>query len=286
MTHILQHEQAISDAQILPVFECRDPQGHKGSFGSVAILGGSSGMSGAAILAGRAALKTGAGKVLVGFTQESVPQPYDSLNPELMLHEGMELISQAGHVQAWGAGSGLGQTAYAIQCLRQLFSNRQGRPLVLDADGLNALSNGSAAPTWGHGDIVLTPHPAEAARLLDLSTEAVQADRVGCAQKLSRQFKAWVVLKGAGTIVCAPDSSWQRSQTGNVGLATAGSGDVLTGMLASLLAQGFPTEVAVLAGVWLHGAAADRLVMKGTGPIGLTAGELVDAARDIRNGHH
>lgn len=283
MKHLLPTGQAISEKQIEVLFSPRAPQSHKGTFGSVAILGGSAGMTGAAILAARAALKTGAGKVFVGLTQTPSPVSYDSLNPELMIHEASDLLPLASDIQAWGAGCGLGQSNHALQCLRQVFSKRQGKPLVLDADGLNALAEGSIAPTWGRGDVVLTPHPAEAGRLLGITTQAVQTDRNAAAAELARRFQAWVVLKGAQTVVCAPDLSWQINQTGNAGLATAGSGDVLTGMLVSLLAQGLPTEVAVPAAVWLHGAAADRLVRLGTGPIGMTAGELADAARAIRN---
>lgn len=283
MTHLLPTGQAISEKQIEALFTPRAPQSHKGTFGSAALLGGSAGMTGAAILAARAALKTGAGKVLVGLTQTPSPVAYDSLNPELMIHEASDLFPLAPDIQAWGAGCGLGHSSYALQCLRQVFLKRQGNPLVLDADGLNALAEGSIAPTWGRGDVVLTPHPAEAGRLLGLTTQAVQTDRQAAALELARRFQAWVVLKGAQTVVCAPDLSWQINQTGNAGLATAGSGDVLTGMLVSLLAQGLPTEVAVPAAVWLHGAAADRLVRLGIGPIGMTAGELADAARAIRN---
>ena len=283
MTSILPTGRTISETQFEAIFASRDPKGHKGTFGSAAILGGSSGMAGAAILAGRAALKTGAGKVLLGMTQQSNPIAYDSQYPELMIHEANSLLLRANEFDAWGAGCGLGQSAFAIQCLRQLLLKRQGTPLVLDADGLNAISSGDASPTWGRGEVILTPHPTEAGRLLGVSTDAVQASRETSALAIAKKYRAWVVLKGAETIVCAPDLSWQINPTGNVGLATAGSGDVLTGILVSLLAQGFKPEVAVTAGVWLHGAAADRLVDQGLGPIGLTAGELADAVRAIRN---
>ncbi len=242
-------------------------------------------MTGAAILAARAALKTGAGKVFVGLAQSPAPVSYDTQHPELMLRAVPDLLAQAAGMQAWAAGCGLGQSEEAVSWLRQLFIARKSVPLVVDADGLNALATGAAAPTWGRGDVVLTPHPAEAGRLLGLSTEQVQADRPAAAQSLARQYKAWVVLKGAGSIVCAPDQSWQINLTGNVGLATGGTGDVLSGILVSLLAQGMPTHIAIPAGVWLHGSAADRLVQSGIGPIGLTAGELADAARSIRNQH-
>ena len=283
MTATLSTGKTITTQQVYTLFAKRDSQGNKGTFGAAAILGGAAGMTGAAILAGRAALKTGAGKVFVGLTQLPLPVSYDSQHPELMLHAAPELLAQAAQMQAWAAGCGLGQSEQALSWLRQLFISRKNVPLIVDADGLNALACGAVAPTWGRADVVLTPHPAEAARLLGISTEQVQADRPAAAQSLARQYKAWVVLKGAGSIVCAPDQSWQINLTGNVGLATGGTGDVLTGILVSLLAQGIPTHLAIPAGVWLHGSAADRLVGRGIGPIGLTAGELADAVRDIRN---
>lgn len=283
MQNTLQTGQPVSVEQVSVLFHPRDPQGHKGSFGCAAILGGARGMAGAAILAGRAALKTGAGKVMVAIAQTPMPVAYDSVMPELMLHEAEELIETASMLDAWAAGCGLGLSEYARGLLRQLFIKRKEVPLVLDADGLNAVASGEISPTWGRGEIVLTPHPAEAARLLQTDTHNIQRDRSAAAMALAKKYKAWVVLKGAGTIICAPDLSWQLNTTGNVGLATAGSGDVLSGMLVSLLAQGLPMQTAILAGVWLHGAAADRLVQQGVGPIGLTAGELADAARSIRN---
>lgn len=155
--------------------------------------------------------------------------------------------------------------------------------MVVDADGLNALARGDVSPTWGPGVMVLTPHPAEAARLLNTDTTNVQANRANAAQTLARQFNAWVVLKGQHSIVCNPQGQSQTNLTGNVGLATAGSGDVLTGLLTSLLAQGFEADIAVPAAVWLHGAAADTLVTQIGGPIGLTASELIEAIRKLRN---
>lgn len=269
--------------QFPALFAARDPQGHKGSFGAVAILGGSSGMTGAVILAGRAALKSGAGKTYVAFTQTPLPVAYDSLNPELMLHEASTLLDDVTTMDAWVAGCGLGRTAQALFALRRLLTTRAERPLVLDADALNALANGDICATWGLGPVVLTPHPTEAARLLQTETNTVQADRPNAAKSLAKKYKAWIVLKGPNTIVCSPEGVWQKNMTGNVGLASGGTGDTLSGVLGSLLAQGLPPEDAVPAAVWLHGKAADLLVAQGIGPIGLTAGELPDAIRSVRN---
>lgn len=283
MTSTLPSGSPIAEQQFPLVFAMRDPEGHKGTFGSVGILGGSSGMTGAVILAGRAALKSGVGKTYLALTQTPMPVAYDSLNPELMVHDAQSLIEKAATMDAWVAGCGLGLAPAALHLLRLLLSVRAERPLVLDADALNALAQGDISNTWGPGLVVLTPHPTEAARLLQTDTQTIQSDRPSAAQKLAQRYSAWIVLKGARTIVCAPDGIWHVNTSGNVGLATGGTGDVLSGLLGSLLAQGIPAEQAIPGAVWLHGAAADALVAQGRGPIGLTAGELPDAIRDLRN---
>lgn len=266
------------------LFAPRGQDTHKGSFGTVGVVGGGRGMEGAALLAARAALKTGAGKVLVGFAQDAAPLACDPLQPELMLRDARSLLEGDWGVTAWVAGCGIGTGTEAANALSELFVLRRGAPLVLDADGLNLLAQGAVQPHWGDGPVVLTPHPAEAARLLGTDTARVQADRPAAAQALAQRYGAWTVLKGASTVVCAPDGAWRRNTSGNPGLATAGTGDVLAGMLGSLIAQRLPLGEAVAGAVWLHGAAADALVAQGIGPIGLTAGELADAARRLRNG--
>jgi hydroxyethylthiazole kinase-like uncharacterized protein yjeF len=161
-----------------------------------------------------------------------------------------------------------------------------GGPLLLDADALNLLA---ASPelqgrlAQHHGPAVLTPHPLEAARLLGVTTAIVQADRLENARELAQRLGVVVVLKGAGSIVARPDGEIAINPTGNPGLATGGTGDVLAGLCAALLAQGWPAWEAALGAVWLHGAAADRLVADGVGPIGLTAGELPRAIRTELN---
>jgi hydroxyethylthiazole kinase-like uncharacterized protein yjeF len=159
-------------------------------------------------------------------------------------------------------------------------------PLVLDADALNLTAASAAlarklraraAPS------LLTPHPAEAARLLAVTTSQVQDDRVGAALKLAATLNSLVVLKGAGSICAAPDGSWRINTSGNPGMASAGMGDVLTGMIAALLSQGAAPQAALLAGVYLHGAAADHAVAGGAGPAGLTASETIEAARALLN---
>jgi hydroxyethylthiazole kinase-like uncharacterized protein yjeF len=157
---------------------------------------------------------------------------------------------------------------------------------VLDADALNLLAlhatlrdalSGRQAPT------VLTPHPAEAARLLGVGTSDVQRDRIAAALKLAATHRCDVVLKGAGSVCASRDGRWSINRSGNPGMASAGMGDVLTGMLAALLARGVEARLALDAGVYLHGAAADVKLAEGCGPIGLTAGEVIDAARALVN---
>ncbi|MFE0840395.1 NAD(P)H-hydrate dehydratase [Achromobacter insolitus] len=274
---------AIDRAFLPALFAPRAQDTHKGSFGTVGVVGGGPGMTGAALLAARAALKTGAGKVLVGFAQEAAPLACDPLQPELMLRDARSLLEEDWGVTAWVAGCGIGTGALAANSLSELFVLRREAPLVLDADGLNLLARGDIRPNWGDGPVVLTPHPAEAGRLLGMDTAAVQADRPNAARQLALRYRAWIVLKGAGTLVCSPGGGLRVNTSGNPGLATAGTGDVLAGMLGSLIAQRLPLDQAVAGAVWLHGAAADALVAQGVGPIGLTAGELADAARALRN---
>lgn len=261
-------------AQLAP----RGRNSHKGSFGSAGIVGGAPGMAGAALLAGGAALKLGAGRVYVGLLERLAVDPSQ---PELMLRAADEVFALS---TALAVGPGLGQSPRAVSLLRRAID--APLPLVIDADGLNLVAAhpvlqkrlaARAAAT------VLTPHPAEAARLLGSTTDAIQADRVAAALELARRFQANVVLKGCGSVVADTNGRWQINTTGNAGLASAGSGDVLTGLVVALLAQGWPAHMVLLAAVHLHGAAADALVAEGIGPIGLAASELAGAARRVFN---
>jgi hydroxyethylthiazole kinase-like uncharacterized protein yjeF len=205
----------------------------------------------------------------------------DPVQPELMLRTPDDAMSQA---TVLAIGPGLGQSMQAGELLAQALDSTL--PLVIDADGLNLLTQGTVlmrkiavrpAPTF------LTPHPAEAARLLGSTTAEVQADRLSAALRLAGRLKAHVALKGCGTIIAIPDGRWFINSTGNPGLATAGSGDVLTGILSALLAQGWPPTEALLGAVHLHGAAADACIATKQGPVGLTTGEIIDPARHILN---
>jgi hydroxyethylthiazole kinase-like uncharacterized protein yjeF len=159
-------------------------------------------------------------------------------------------------------------------------------PLLLDADALNLLSLHPAladAVKARQAATLLTPHPAEAGRLLGTNTDAVQADRIAAAIEIARNYRAFTVLKGCGSVIATPDGRWFINTTGNPGMASAGMGDVLSGLALALLAQGWPAEAALICAVHLHGVAADRLVANGIGPIGLTAGETITTARALFN---
>ncbi|MBP6116105.1 MAG: NAD(P)H-hydrate dehydratase [Neisseriaceae bacterium] len=259
----------------------RAAQGHKGTYGTVVVVGGSEGMTGAAVLAGRSALKSGCGKVFIGFAQNTLPLAMVGQAPELMLTTAAEALQKTS-VGAWVVGCGLGLRQQAPLWLQKAMALTEDAPLLLDADALTLLALHPQPLPRGER-VVLTPHPAEAGRLLQTSAADIQADREGAAKALAAQYQAWIVLKGHRTLVASPQGALWLNDSGNVGLATAGSGDVLSGLIGGLLAQGLSMSEAVRAGVWLHGAAADYLVSQGVGPIGLTASELIDAARWLRN---
>jgi len=254
---------------------------HKGSAGSVAILGGAAGMSGAALLAGRAALKLGAGRVYVGLLEEGLS--LDPASPELMLRHPDDALGQDLDSLVVGPGIGDGERAEALVAA----ALATDLPCVLDADALNLISENPElrqACARRTADTLLTPHPAEAARLLAVQTAEVQADRVKAAKILSTNLNAHVVLKGNGSILVARDGHWFVNASGNPGMSSAGMGDVLAGMLGALLAQRFSGESSLVLGVHLHGAAADALVAQGIGPVGLTASEVIESARRTWNG--
>jgi hydroxyethylthiazole kinase-like uncharacterized protein yjeF len=253
---------------------------HKGTFGRACVIGGAEGLVGAALLAGRAAIRLGAGRVVVGLAARNPPL-VDWGAAELMLREA---DSVGADYDAWVVGPGLGVGERAAAIVAKAAACEQ--PLVLDADALNAIAANVTlrdAIVRRDAPTLASPHPAEAARLLGCDTAAVQADRVRAATELAGTLRAHVVLKGAGSIVARPDGSFDINASGNPALATAGSGDVLAGMLGALLAQGIEAAPAMRIGVCLHGAAADALVAQGIGPLGVAASEIADAARALVN---
>lgn len=272
-------------AEFAAVCTPRAADSHKGSFGTLGVIGGAEGMTGAAVLAGSAALKNGCGKVWLGFMQEKLPLPVIETQPELMLATAQNL-SLRRDISAWVIGCGMDTHAHSQHFFGQWLAGHDSAAAVFDADALNILAKREelAQQTAGRSGIsILTPHPAEAARLLACSTQDIQADRSKNARRLAQKFRAWIVLKGHGSLIAAPDGSLRKNPTGNPALATAGSGDVLAGIIGALLAQGTAAEEAVAGGVWLHGAAADLWAEENGGTTGMTAGEIAVYARKVRN---
>ena len=274
------------------VFTPQPRDANKGMFGTVAIIGGAAGMAGAALLAGRSALRAGAGKVLIGLMQDTLPWPCDPLQPELMCHTANDLLAQHPAVTVWVAGCGAGTSSASQRIVCRLLSYaapptvRSTNPfLVLDADALNLLAQGAFNLPYPTAT-VLTPHPGEASRLLGCTTLQIQANRPAAVRALAKSYKAWIVLKGADTLIADPQAhEITCNLTGNAGLATAGTGDVLAGLIGSLLAQGIDCRQALEGAVWLHGLAAERCMQQSIGPIGLTASDLTDQFRWLRNSY-
>jgi NAD(P)H-hydrate epimerase len=232
---------------------------HKGKFGHVLVIGGDSGMIGAVRLAAEAAARVGAGLVSVA-TRSAHAALVNLTRPEIMSH-GVETVEELepllNKIDVIVIGPGLGQSAWASSMLDAV--KKVQKPIVVDADALNLL----AKTQFRFPDSVLTPHPGEAARLLDLSTAEVQADRFAAACTLQLRFGSVCVLKGAGTLVADSNGQVSLCTAGNPGMASGGMGDILTGVIAGLLGQGFsPIEAANL-GVCLHAKAGDRAALEG-----------------------
>jgi hydroxyethylthiazole kinase-like uncharacterized protein yjeF len=269
----------VEPALFADILKPRPRNFHKGMSGSLAVIGGAAGMTGAALLVGRAALKLGAGRVYVGLLEE---QSIDPAAPELMLRHPDDVLGL--DLDAIVIGPGLGKGERAETLLAAVLAS--DIPCVLDADALNLIAENEdlrKGCARRAADTLLTPHPAEAGRLLAETTANVQADRLKAARALSANLNAHVVLKGNGSIIAARDGHWYINTSGNPGMASAGMGDVLSGMLGALLAQKYTGETALALGVHLHGCAADECVRTGQGPVGLTASELIDPARKLWN---
>jgi len=280
---LLEPEGTLLDADILDRAITPRPRNfHKGKAGSVGVLGGAAGMVGAAVIAGRAALKCGAGRVYLGLLTPRPPY-VDYTQPELMLRKPAAVLEK-GLVNVLVAGPGMGKADSARRLLAAALA--APLPVVLDADALNMIAASRAlAASLAKRKMatILTPHPAEAGRLLGVTTGGVQADRVASARALAQRYRSLVVLKGNGSVIAAPDGKFWINPSGNPGMASAGMGDALSGMIAALIAQGAEPLQALLAGVYLHGAAADALAASGTGPIGITASDVIDRARALLN---
>ena len=252
---------------------------HKGTYGRLLCVGGNRGTAGAIRLSSEAALRSGAGMVKV-FTHEASVIQVSSGRPELMVTD--EKLEEA---LEWAScvviGPGLGQNDWAETAFTTVLKHCQSqeKPLVIDADALNLLSRQATAYTIN--ECILTPHAGEAARLLGVSVDDVEGERFNYARQCAQRYHATCVLKGAGTIIDNERSTWV-SKHGNPGMATAGSGDVLSGILGALLAQGLSRDMAAKYGVTVHAKAGDELADL-YGQRGMIASDFFDAVRALIN---
>lgn len=253
----------------------RSPFAHKGQMGTALMIAGCYGMAGAAVLATKACLRAGVGKVVVNSPRRNIPILQTAI-PEAVVRSGSEETIFAETIdtddyQAMGIGPGLGQSEQtAIALIAQL--RRTQCPIVADADAINILGNHRAWLQQLPKEIILTPHPKELDRLEGHSADTYE--RITKACNLAERLKGYVILKGHYTAICCPDGHVMFNTTGNAGMATAGSGDVLTGILTGLLARGYKPQDACIVGVYLHGLAGD-LAAKEIGEESLIAGDII-----------
>ncbi|VGO21814.1 NAD(P)H-hydrate dehydratase [Pontiella sulfatireligans] len=241
----------IHPSDLAPLFPRRPRDAHKGFFGHVLCIGGSKGFSGAITMASRAACRSGAGLVSA-FVPEAIHALVAPGVPEVMVHSCMP----EGQWTAIMAGPGMGRSATTREQVLHLLETSKV-PVVLDADAITVLADHVAAIAAARCPVVLTPHPGEFAALFGLKVADVQADRFGMAKMAADKLGAMIVLKGAGTLVASSGRPVAVNMTGNPGMASGGSGDVLAGIIAGLAGQGIPPFEAACAAVWLHGRAAD-----------------------------
>ncbi|MEW6429570.1 MAG: NAD(P)H-hydrate dehydratase [Thermodesulfobacteriota bacterium] len=263
----------------------RAASAHKGTCGHLLLLAGSRGKAGAALLAGRGALRSGLGLLTIAMPQDLhqlVPAALAEAMSEPLAHStgfasAADLaslrVALAGK-RAIALGPGLGTAASTAELVTELYRSVP-LPMTVDADGLNVLAPQFVSGMAGGGPRILTPHPGEMARISGLTTREIQADRIETARKFAVEHGVVLLLKGAATVIAGPNGEAAVNPTGNAGMATGGMGDVLTGIIGGLLAQGMDPFVAACAGAFLHGLAADILAEKT--PWGYTAAEVADA---------
>lgn len=268
----------IHPSDLKPLFPRRNRTGHKGLFGHVLCMGGSKGFSGAVTLTSRSALRSGAGLVSA-FVPEAVHAVVAGAIPDVMVHS----VMPEGRWTSIVAGPGMGRSATTREQVLQLLE-QDSVPVVLDADAVTVLTDHIEAISTAACPVIMTPHPGEFAALFDLKVDDVEEDRFGMAKMAADKLNAVIVLKGAGTVVAAPGVPLAVNLTGNPGMAVAGSGDVLAGLIAGLVGQGLSPFGAACAGVWLHGRAGD-LAAGEKCQAGILASDLIEkipeAFRDI-----
>ena len=275
----------LEDSDVVPYFKRRRPDAHKGRFGHLVVAAGSAEKPGAAGLCCRAAVRSGAGLVTLAAPPEVLSRvvvgAVEFMGAEAVSAKDVSDFCQG--KQAVCIGPGLGTSREAADRVRRLVSELP-LPMVVDADGLNNLAGKLAMVKKAPARRILTPHPGEMARLLDTGVPEVQKDRLGAARQAAKQGGCVVVLKGASTVVADEDGGAYIVPTGNPGMASGGTGDVLTGIIGGLLAQGHEACRAACLGAYIHGEAGDR-AMETRGEHGLTAGDMIEALPSVLAGY-
>jgi ADP-dependent NAD(P)H-hydrate dehydratase / NAD(P)H-hydrate epimerase len=278
-------QQLMTGRQIQSLLVPRQPDTHKGHTGHALIVAGATGKTGAAAMAANAAMRAGAGLVSLGIPQtlnvilesqlpETMTIPLPDQGTGLLLEEAFdEIVEAAQSKQAMALGPGLGTASHTRNLVHRIIKEIE-LPLVIDADGLNNIIGHIKRLKARKVATILTPHPGEMARLTEMTTARIQRDRVTAARSLALQTKAYVVLKGARTLIASPDGRIFINPTGNPGMASGGMGDVLTGLITGMLTQGHLPLNACRIGVYLHGLAADMLYQKA--PWGYLATEVIN----------
>jgi NAD(P)H-hydrate epimerase len=284
---IRSHTTLITPASVRAVLPARRPASHKGTFGHAGIIAGSVGKTGAAAMAAKAALRIGTGLVTVAVPAgvndvleskllEAMTIPMPDTKARTFSRSALDRLKTFITTRtAVAIGPGLSTHPETVELVQALMKDLD-RPAVLDADALNALAGRASVLTACKTPPILTPHPGEMARLeANATSQSINTDRIGTAVRFARERGTFVVLKGARTVVARPDGAAAICPTGNPGMATAGTGDVLTGMIVGLLAQGLAPWEAACAGTFLHGCAGD-LAAADKGPAGLIAGDVIE----------
>jgi hydroxyethylthiazole kinase-like uncharacterized protein yjeF len=280
-------QHLLTPESIRTTFRPRDLDAHKGTTGHVLVVAGSVGKTGAAAMTAMSAMRAGAGLVTLAIPESlnpvietqileamtfPLPETENGIIGESSFNKIMDLLSGK---KCLALGPGLGESAETKKLVLRII-NESPVTIVIDADGLNNLAGSIEILKKAKAPLILTPHPGEMARLMNLTPGSVQKDRITCARQFAEKFNVHIVLKGVKTIIAHPDGNIFINPTGNPGMASGGMGDVLTGIIAGLVAQGFSPESAAHIGVYLHGTAADLLKEK-IGPFGYLATEVMDA---------
>lgn len=276
----------ITSKEVKEMIPERRPDSHKSSFGHLLVIAGSSGKTGAAAMTCLSAIRTGAGLVTLAAPSSLSNihglKPIEVMTLPLPETEDLSLSLKAEDIlkdifpkmTVTAIGPGLSTNPETSKLIRSLITKIE-HPVIIDADGINAIAGHLKILKEAKAPLLLTPHPGEMARLIGKTSKDVQKDRIGIARRFSMEHKVFLVLKGARTIISDPHGNVFINPTGNPGMATAGSGDVLTGIIAGLIAQGMETHTASIAGVYIHGLAGD-MALEEFGEMGMIAGDIIE----------